>query len=113
VIIRVLKGGEKMKRALIGVLAVVVCFTFLGTALAVAPGKTVEYPGGAEGKVIFDGKAHADAKLACKDCHPNPFAMKKAAKITKADHEAGKSCFTCHNGTKAFAQKDCAKCHKK
>jgi c(7)-type cytochrome triheme protein len=29
------------------------------------------------------------------------------------DMEAGKSCGACHNGTKAFAVKDCAKCHKK
>jgi c(7)-type cytochrome triheme protein len=42
--------------------------------------------------------------------------MKKAAKITMADMNAGKFCGECHNGTKAFASKDaatCGKCHKK
>jgi c(7)-type cytochrome triheme protein len=39
--------------------------------------------------------------------------MKKAAKITQADHVAGKFCGKCHDGKKAFDQKECAKCHKK
>ncbi len=102
-----------MKRVLITVSAVVALFAFASMAFAVAPGKTVTYAGGKEGKVIFDGKKHADAKLACKECHPKPFAMKKSAKITKADHVAGKFCGVCHDGKKAFDQKDCTKCHKK
>lgn len=88
-------------------------FFLVGAALAVGPGKTVEFPGGKEGKVIFDGTQHANAKLACKDCHPAVFPMKKAVKITKADHVPGKYCGACHNGTKAFDQKECGKCHKK
>lgn len=102
-----------MKRVLIVVCALVALFAFASVALAVAPGKTVNYADGKEGKVIFDGKKHADAKLTCKDCHPAPFAMKKAAKITQADHVAGKFCGKCHDGKKAFDQKDCTKCHKK
>jgi len=102
-----------MKKVLMVVCAVLVMVAFGSVALAVGPGKTVEYAGGKEGKVIFDGKKHADAKLACKDCHPAPFAMKKAAKITQADHVAGKFCGKCHDGKGAFDQKECAKCHKK
>ncbi len=102
-----------MKRVLIGVCALVVLFAFMGISAAVGPGKTVQFPDGKQGKVVFDGKSHADAKLGCKDCHPDPFAMKKTAKITKADHDSGKYCFKCHDGKKAFGSKDCSKCHKK
>ncbi len=102
-----------MKRVLMGVCAFVALCAFAGTALAVGPGKTVAYPDGKEGKVVFDGKSHSAAKLACKMCHPDPFAMKKSAKITKADHDTGKYCFKCHDGKKAFGPTECAKCHKK
>jgi c(7)-type cytochrome triheme protein len=102
-----------MKQYLMALSVVAVLFSFTGMALAVGSGKTVTFADGKEGKVIFDGTKHAAAKLACKDCHPAPFAMKKAAKITMADHVPGKFCGKCHDGKKAFDQKDCAKCHKK
>ncbi len=88
----------------------------IGTALAVPPGKTVDYEGGALGKVVFDGKAHFDKGLKCNDCHTKIFQMKKGEKIKMADMNAGKNCGTCHNGEKAFKSSDpanCAKCHKK
>ncbi len=91
----------------------------IGSVLAAPPGKPLEYAGGPLGKVIFDGKVHADKGLKCPECHTNPklFAMKKGTdKMTMADLNAGKFCGTCHNGKKAFATKDaasCAKCHKK
>jgi c(7)-type cytochrome triheme protein len=97
-------------------LTLAIAVVFIGSAMAVPPGKTVEYAGGAAGKVVFDGKAHADKGLKCNDCHTKIFQMKKAAKITMADMNAGKFCGECHNGTKAFASKDaatCGKCHKK
>lgn len=97
-------------------LTLVIAVAFVGSAMAVPPGKTVEYPDGAVGKVVFDGKIHADKGLKCNDCHTKIFQMKKAAKITMADMNAGKNCGECHNGTKAFASKDaatCGKCHKK
>ncbi len=102
-----------MKQALTLVCALVVLFAFVSVAMAVGPGKTVQFPNGKQGKVVFDGKSHADAKLTCKDCHPDPFAMKKSVKISKADHDSGKYCFKCHDGKKTFGSKDCAKCHKK
>jgi c(7)-type cytochrome triheme protein len=104
-----------MKKFLILALTLLLAAAFIGSALAVPPGKTVEFTGSKMGKVIFDGKKHADAGMKCNDCHPKIFKMKKgSAKITMAEHKPGVSCGTCHNGTKAFAQQgNCAKCHKK
>jgi c(7)-type cytochrome triheme protein len=90
---------------------------FFGSAVAVPPGKTVDWTT-PMGKVTFDGKAHAAKGLKCPDCHTKPatFTMKKEAKMTMADLNAGKFCGTCHNGEKAFKTSDpaaCAKCHKK
>ena len=96
-------------------LTVAIAVVFIGSAMAVPPGKTVEYATSA-GKVVFDGKVHADKGLKCNDCHTKIFQMKKAAKMTMADMNGGKYCGECHNGTKAFATKDaanCGKCHKK
>lgn len=99
------------------VFAVAVCFVFslTGLAMAVGKGKKVEYDEKTTGKVVFDGKIHADAGLKCADCHTSPklFGMKRASKLDKADMKAGKSCGACHNGKKSFGLKDCAKCHKK
>ena len=93
-----------------------IAFLFAGSALAVSSGKTVEYAGGATGKVIFDGKAHADKGFKCAECHPKIFPMKKGMKITMAEMNEGKNCGLCHNGQKAFKsgdQANCGKCHKK
>lgn len=103
-------------RKLTILVTLLVVVAFVGSALAVGPGKTVEYAGGADGKVIFDGKAHADKGQKCSDCHPKLFQMKKGGpKITKAEHVEGKFCGACHDGKKAFDQGDanCGKCHKK
>ncbi|HXX57659.1 MAG TPA: cytochrome c3 family protein [Thermodesulfovibrionales bacterium] len=97
-------------------LTMAVAVMFIGSAMAVPPGKTVEFDSPA-GKVVFDGKAHADKGLKCNDCHTKIFPMKKGGtKITMEEMNAGKNCGECHNGTKAFASKDaanCGKCHKK
>lgn len=102
-----------------GILAVFAALMLsIGNVAAAPPGKTVEFAGGGAGKVVFDGKVHADKGLKCPDCHTKPklFTMKKGAdKITMADMNAGKNCGTCHNGTKAFKSSDaanCGKCHK-
>ena len=102
-----------MKKIFVLALAVVVMLAMAVTAFAVPAGKTVEYAGKGAGKVVFDGKAHASAK--CAECHQSGlFKMKKGTDVlTMKDMEAGKFCGACHNGTKAFAVKDCAKCHKK
>lgn len=99
-------------------LTLIVAIAFVGSAMATPPGKSVEYPGGDQGVVTFSGDTHgAKQGLKCNDCHPKPFAMKKGAfKETKEDHGKDVFCGVCHNGTKAFGQKDekdCGKCHKK
>ncbi len=104
-----------MKKIFVFAIVVVVSLALAMTAFAVPAGKTVEFAGGSAGKVVFDGKVHADKGLKCADCHPGIFKMKKGADaITMADINAGKACGTCHKeGGKAFPTKDCAKCHKK
>lgn len=107
-----------MKKFFVMVLAVAVTFALAVSAFAVPSGKTVEFDGKGGGKVVFDGKIHADKGLKCADCHSSGlFKMKKGADaITMKDIKDGKFCGTCHNGTKAFDAKDeanCGKCHQK
>ncbi len=105
-------------RNLILILSLLVVIAFVGSAMAVGPGKTVEYTGGEAGKVIFNGSTHSTAQgMKCPDCHPKLFEMKKGAfKMLKEDHGKAIGCGACHNGTKAFSQsdeKECGKCHIK
>lgn len=106
-----------MKKLFVLAIAVVVTLSLSAIAFAVPAGKTVEFDGKGAGKVVFDGKVHADKGNKCADCHPAVFKMKKGGDVfTMKDMEAGKNCGHCHNGTKAFGVKDassCAKCHKK
>ena len=86
-----------------------------GNALAVGPGKTLEFNGSEMGMVLFDGTAHKNAGLTCSDCH-NPelfYKMKQGTvKITMNDLYARKYCGRCHYGKKAFQIKDnCTRCH--
>ncbi|MEW6001677.1 MAG: c(7)-type cytochrome triheme domain-containing protein [Nitrospirota bacterium] len=99
-------------------LVTIIAVAFVGSAMAVGPGKTVEYPDGDQGKVIFSGDTHsAKQGMKCTDCHPKPFAMKKGSfKMTKEGHGKAEYCGICHDGKKAFSQSteaDCGKCHKK
>jgi len=103
-----------MKKMIILMLVAVITVAFVGAVMAVPAGKTVDYEGGGAGKVVFDGKKHADKGAKCNDCHPSIFQMKKGtAKMTMKEMNEGKYCGTCHNGTKAFATTECAKCHMK
>lgn len=100
------------------ILAILIAVVFVSSAIAVGPGKTVEFAGGGAGKVIFDGKSHADKGGKCADCHPKLFPMKKspAGTYTMASMDKGENCGACHDGKKAFATNtpaDCGKCHKK
>jgi c(7)-type cytochrome triheme protein len=103
-------------KLLVGVMAALLIAVFAGSVGAVPPGKTAEWDT-ANGKVVFDGKVHADKGLKCTDCHSKIFKMKKGSTEMKmADINAGKFCGVCHNGTKAFATSapaNCGKCHKK
>jgi c(7)-type cytochrome triheme protein len=103
-------------RLTILVLGLLVTVALVGNAFAVGPGKTVEFANGSGGKVIFDGKAHADKGFKCTDCHTKVFPMKKTEGIKMTDMNGGKDCGVCHNGEKAFKTSDpanCNKCHKK
>jgi c(7)-type cytochrome triheme protein len=101
-------------RTVAAIMVVLIAVVFTGSVFATPPGRNVEYAGGGAGKVIFDGKAHADVNLRCIDCHPTLFQMRREAKITMADHKADKFCFACHNGKRAFgSENNCAKCHTK
>ncbi len=97
-------------------LIIVAAFTFMigvaSGAMAVGTGKKVEWDEKTQGKVIFDGTAHAKAGLKCNDCHTKLFPMKKS-NLKMADMKAGKSCGSCHNGEKSFGVTECVKCHKK
>ena len=107
-----------MKKFIIVALVLAVTLAMAISVSAVPAGKTVEFDGKGAGKVVFDGKKHADKGLKCADCHKSGlFKMKKGGEVlTMKDMEAGKNCGACHNGTKAFGVKEketCAKCHKK
>ncbi|MGC1455983.1 MAG: cytochrome c3 family protein [Nitrospirota bacterium] len=107
-----------MKKLLVLALVVIVSLAMAVAAFAVPAGKTVEFDGKGAGKVVFDGKIHADKGLKCADCHQSGlFKMKKGGDVlTMKAMDEGKNCGACHNGTKAFDVKDkasCAKCHKK
>jgi len=100
------------------ILCLIVAVAFVGIAFASPPGKTVEYPGGDAGKVIFNGSTHSvEQGMKCPDCHPKLFPMKRGEyKMTEEDHASETGCGACHNGTKAFSQSDeasCSKCHQK
>ena len=110
-----------MKKLL--VISVVIAVTFALAGLALASMKTLEFPDGATGKVVFDGKMH-NTKLGpgkCGECHGKGIPYKApgaegSLKITMADINAGKVCGMCHDSTKAFSAKDpanCTKCHHK
>ncbi len=105
-----------MRRIGVCFLVLFVSMTLAGNVFAVPSGKTVEFAGGSAGKVIFDGKVHAEKGLKCSDCHPKVFPMKKGEGFKMADLNNGKACGACHNGEKAFKTGDnanCGKCHKK
>lgn len=92
-------------------LTLLITIAFVGSAIATGPGKTVDFAGGAMGKVVFDGKAHADKGNKCNDCHPKLFQMKKGAVKITAPHKPGEFCASCHDGKKATNK--CTDCHKK
>lgn len=92
-------------------------FACTTVALAVPPGKTLEFKKSPMGKVIFSGKIHADAGVKCAECHnPDTFPKMKfgTVEIKMEEIYAGKLCGKCHNGTRAFAAKtSCNRCHKR
>jgi len=96
------------------------------TAFAVPPGKTLTYPDGDSGKVLFSGTIHAEAGNTCIDCHISIFSIKRGRedgnsnipkeRIRFEEHVSGELCGVCHNGDKVFGfgdENSCGRCHKK
>lgn len=84
----------------------------IGLAQAVPPGLTLEFEGGREGKVIFQGDVHSGTGMYCADCHMGIFDVSRMAEITRREHTQEVYCFVCHNGEMAFApRRNCANCH--
>jgi len=92
-------------------------FFVSGSAIAVPPGKTLEFTKSPMGTVTFSGEEHAEAGIKCKECHnPEMFPKMKqgTVEIKMAKIYAGELCGKCHNGTRAFAAKtNCTRCHKR
>jgi len=100
---------------LTAVMVVLAAGIFVNHAQAIQPGKTVSWET-SMGKVVFDGKNHADAEVKCLECHSKIFQMKKGStKMKMADINSGKYCGKCHKkGGRAFEPKgNCEMCHKK
>jgi c(7)-type cytochrome triheme protein len=105
--------GNKMRYSRLFVVSLFVVVLLPVSAGAVGPGKTLTWPGGGKGQVLFKGGEHAKKGLGCKDCHPGLFKMKKGSTtITMAALNEGKYCGACHNGTTAFNTADPTKCHE-
>lgn len=90
---------------------IIAIIAFVGTALAVGPGKTTSWET-SMGTVTFDGTVHANAGNKCMDCHPKLFQMKAGATKIAVPHKDG-DCFTCHTGAEGKPSKSCTNCHKK
>ena len=104
-----------MKRLLL--LMTVMIFCGVTAAVAVPPGRTLEFSKSPMGTVKFSGKVHKDAGAKCQECHnPDMFPKMKqgTVEIKMADIYDGKLCGTCHNGKRAFSAKgNCNRCHIK
>ena len=96
-------------------LIVLVLFVGGGIALAVPPGKSLEFKNSPMGTVKFSGDVHQKAVASCKECHNDgmfPKMKQGTVKITREQIYAGKLCGVCHNGKKAFEAKgNCQRCH--
>jgi len=65
--------------------------------------------GGADKAVTFSHKSHT-AMFKCTECHAKLFLMRKGVtKITFADHQKSKLCYSCHNDK--IASYECSRCH--
>lgn len=99
-------------RPMPAMLLIALC-SFPSVSFAVKSGDTVSWQGGGAGRVVFEGKEHAEAGYGCKDCHPALFEMRKrTAKITMDVMNKGKFCGSCHNGIIEFSTNDRQKCHE-
>lgn len=73
--------------------------------------KEIVYKVKATGPTVFSHKSHLAMSADCGVCHPSIFAAGVNKHFTMADMAKGKSCGSCHNGTKAFDIDACVTCH--
>lgn len=96
-------------------LATVATVLLFSSAFAAPPGKVLEFSDSPMGTVVFSGKIHKDAGVACAECHNNemfPKYKQGSIDITMEDIYAGRLCGVCHNGKRAFAPAgNCNRCH--
>ena len=82
-------------------------------ALAVPPGRTVQFDAG-PGRVVFSGSNHSRVGLKCHDCHSRIFKMRHGSFSMPLEMHAALYCGQCHDGGRAFEANDnCGRCHKK
>ncbi len=101
-------------KILLPAISVLIIAVTCSNALAVGPGKFLEFNSNPKDTVIFDGTTHKNAGLTCPDCHNQelfPKMKQGTVKITMKDLSAGKYCGKCHDGKSAFTIKDCIRCH--
>ncbi len=105
-----------MKKQLIEIIFLVIVVFVSNEVLAVPPGKVLTWNTGTD-QVVFDGRVHAAAGLACADCHDKLFQTRKGAAVMRMKNiNEGQFCGKCHNGKKAFNANDpnnCSKCHRR
>ena len=62
------------------------------------------------GPVAFSHNRHLRT-MQCASCHNKIFKAGANTRVSMAEMSKGKSCGACHDGRKAFAVGECAKCH--
>ena len=99
------------------ILIAVISLCVVTAAIAVPPGKTLEFAKSSMGSVSFSGQIHKDAGVKCAECHNKemfPKMKQGTVQISMDEIYAGKLCGVCHNGERAFeAKKSCNRCHVK
>jgi c(7)-type cytochrome triheme protein len=79
----------------------------------VPPGFTLEFDGNGEGRVIFEEARHAGPGIHCSSCHVGIFYVSRNSYVTRAGHTRHQYCFVCHDGERAFADRqNCKRCHE-
>jgi c(7)-type cytochrome triheme protein len=102
-----------MKSIVIGMLSVLLMFSFAGAKVG---GGDIVFQAAKTGSVTFSHDSHVEGVgLKCTDCHDALFTTSaKHKKASMAQMRKGESCGACHNGGKAFSVKEsCKNCHKK
>lgn len=83
------------------------------SVMAVPAHRSLTYPDGENGPVVFQGKNH---RQGCSECHRKgifPVMRQGSETITMEKIDGGTQCGSCHNGQQAFASDgNCTRCHQ-